>query len=39
LPAAEPLPKNKKEAYLEFVKPLQEEIDRVPFKELEADVL
>lgn len=39
LPSAEPLPKDKKEAYLEFVKPLKEEIDLVPFKELDADVL
>lgn len=39
LPAAEPLPKNKKEEYLDFIQPLKEEIDEVPFKELNNDVL
>lgn len=39
LPAAEPLPENKKEEYLEFIQPLQEEIDLLPFKELDNDLL
>jgi murein DD-endopeptidase MepM/ murein hydrolase activator NlpD len=39
LPSAEPLPKETKESYLEFVKPLKEEIDLVPFKELDTDIL
>ena len=38
LPAAEPLPNEIKEDYLEFIQPLRDEIDSVPFKELDDDV-
>jgi murein DD-endopeptidase MepM/ murein hydrolase activator NlpD len=32
LPSAEPLPKNKMQDYLQFIAPLKEEIDQLPFK-------
>ena len=37
LPSAEPLPADKKEDYLEFIKPLRIEIDELPFKEVNGD--
>jgi len=39
LPTAEPLPQERKEEYLAFIEPLKEEIDLVPFKELDSDLL
>jgi murein DD-endopeptidase MepM/ murein hydrolase activator NlpD len=39
LPTAEPLPKNKMDDYLSFVQPLKEEIDVLPFKEMDGEIL
>ncbi len=39
LPTAEPLPKDKMDDYLSFVQPLKEEIDVLPFKEMDGDIL
>ncbi|OUS21636.1 peptidase M23 [Nonlabens dokdonensis] len=38
LPSADPLPKDKMEDYLQFIAPLKDEIDQVPFKGVE-DIL
>ncbi len=38
LPSADPLPKDKMDDYLQFIAPLKDEIDQLPFKEVD-DVL
>ncbi|WP_124979409.1 peptidoglycan DD-metalloendopeptidase family protein [Nonlabens xiamenensis] len=37
LPSADPLPQDQMEVYMDFIAPLKEEIDLLPFKEAKAD--